>query len=188
MATNVGKGGIQLTSPGVEGPMALDAQGCAVTVAGHGDWYEIAKRGNLFQANAIITAPVIFTTAAGTGGPLIWNPLNSGYNVALLAVSFGLTVASTVVAALGITGNTGQTSAPTSTTAIDSNKNLLMGGRSPSSQAFRVGTPTNAGNFLMTFGDLDTGAITTTFGGMNWVELKGGVIAPPGTWVSVAEI
>src|SRR3990167_8855156 len=66
-----------------------------------GRYYELCYRGNLFQAHAIITAPVIYTTAAGTGGPLIWNN-STDTNVVLLAATFGVTTVTTVAAALGI--------------------------------------------------------------------------------------
>ena len=39
----------------------------------HGQYYEQAKRGNIFFGQATVTAPVIFSTEAGTGGPLLWN-------------------------------------------------------------------------------------------------------------------
>ena len=150
----------------------------------HGRYYTYARQGRLFVAHAAITAPVIYTTAAGTGGPLIWN--NSPLNVVVLAVGFGITVVTTVAAALGLTGGVGQTAAPTTTTAITSNRNLFIGGALPLSTAYNVGTVANAGNFLFPFGDLDTGALTTSFGGMNWIDIGGAVICPPQCWVSVA--
>ena len=150
----------------------------------HARYYSLCRQGRLFIAHAIVAAPVIYSTAAGTGGPLIWN--NSPLNVVLLAVGFGVTVVTTVAAALGITGGVGQTAAPTTATAIDSNRNLFIGGPLPLSTAYRIGTVANAGNFLLPFGDLDTGALTTSFGGMNWIDLGGCVICPPQAWVSVA--
>src|SRR6185369_5697280 len=92
----------------------------------HGRYYEQASRGNVFMAQAIVTAPVIYTTAAGTGGPLLWNG-STTVKAALLAVGWGVTTVTTVAAAFGITGGGGQPSAPTSTTAIDGRANLLMG-------------------------------------------------------------
>jgi hypothetical protein len=150
-----------------------------------GRYYENCYRGNLFIAHAIVTAPVIYTTAAGTGGPLIWNNSTST-NVVLLAASIGVTTVTTVAAALGITGNSAQTAAPTSTTAIDSNKNLKIGGVAPLSTAYRVGTPASAGNFFMPFGKLSTGALTVDNTGIAWVDLGGCVVCPPNCWVSVA--
>lgn len=139
----------------------------------------------LFSAHANLTAPVIFTTAAGTGGPLIWNGSNN-VNVQLLAVGFGLTVASTVAASLGITGNNGQAVAPTATTAIDSRANMYIGGPASNSTPYRVGTPLSAGNFFVPFAELDTAALTAQPAGMNWIDLGGIVTIPPGAWASIA--
>jgi hypothetical protein len=150
-----------------------------------GRYANMAYNKQLFMANAIVTAPVIFSTAAGTGGPLIWNG-STAVNVHLLAVGFGITVVSTVAAALGITGNTGQSVAPTATTAIDSKSNLYIGGPASQSTQYRIGTPASAGGFFMPFADLDTGALTTSFGGMNWVDLGGAIIVPPNCWASIA--
>lgn len=150
-----------------------------------GRYYEQCYRGNLFMAHAIVTAPVIYTTAAGTGGPLIWNN-NSAINVVLLAVTFGVSTVSTVGAALGITGNSGQTAAPTTTTAIDSNRNLKIGGALPMSTAYRVGTVASAGNFFLPFGELHTGALTTNTGQINVFDIGGAVIIPYNCWASVA--
>ena len=156
----------------------------------HGSYYEACLRGNLFVAQAIVTAPVIYTTAAGTGGPLIWN--GSGrtpgatVNVNVLAIGWGVTTVTTVAAALGWTGGTEQTAAPTTTTAIDGGRNLFLGGAASRATAYRIGTVTNAGNFLMPFGDLHTGALTTTAGRMQWVNVDGLCMIPPDCWGSVS--
>lgn len=152
----------------------------------NGKYYEQVSRGRTFHARAIVTAPVIYTTAAGTGGPLIWNPSNSGVNVAILAVTCGITVVTTVAAALGLTGNTGQTSAPTSTTAIDSSGNCLVGGAASASTAYRVGTPANAGAFLIPLLALHTGALTVDTGMMGFIDVAGLLVIPPGAWGSIA--
>lgn len=147
---------------------------------------EMARLGYIFHAHAIVTAPVIYTTAAGTGGPLVWNPQNSGRNVIVLGVTCGITVVTTVAAALGLTGNTGQTSAPTSTTAIDSRTNGLIGGQASIATPYRVGTVTNAGNFFLPLLDLHTGALTVDNLGLGFIDVAGSVVCPPGAWVSIA--
>src|SRR5882762_2202380 len=79
-------------------------------------YHEHVYRGKVFFATAIgIAANVIYSTAAGTGGPLIWNPPGSGVNVALLKVSFQVTTASTVVGMAGVTTGIGQILIPGST-------------------------------------------------------------------------
>lgn len=179
----------------VVGPQTLSESVVATARAGRtgeqivsqlqGRYYENAVRGNLFQAHAIITAPVIYTTAAGTGGPLIWNNTTT-HNCVLLAASFGHSVVTTVAASLGITGNSGQTAAPGSTTAIDSNKNLFIGGAATRMSCYRVGTPSSAGNFFIPLADVHTGALTVDTQGVAWFDLGGMIIVPPLAWVSWA--
>ena len=112
--------------------------------------YKASRNGRVFMAQAIVTAPVIWTTEAGTGGPLLWNGTSGATAVMarLLAVGVGITVVSTVAAALGITGGPGQTAAPTSTTAIDSTANLLIGGGASACTAYRIGTTVDNKFFL----------------------------------------
>lgn len=150
-----------------------------------GRYYENAVRGNLFQAHAIVTAPVIYTTAAGTGGPLLWNNTTT-HNAVLLALSMSSSVVTTVAAGIGITGNSGQTAVPASTTAIDSNRNLLIGGAATRMNLYRVGTPSSAGNFFFPLWQVHTGALTVDTTGTQWVDLGGCIVVPPFGWASVA--
>ena len=181
-----GQGGQQFVAEGAHNNLRLGRLGALVTTELHGRYFEQARYGNVFIAQAIVTAPVIYTTAAGTGGPLLWNPPTSGVNCALLAASVGVTVVTTVAAALGITGNSGQTSAPTSTTAIDGKTNAIIGNTTSRATAFRVGTVANAGNFLLPFAALHTGALTVDNTSVAFVDLGGLIIVPPGSWASIA--
>lgn len=151
----------------------------------HGRYYESTLRGNVFTAHAIVTAPVIYTTAAGTGGPLLWNG-STTVRASVLAVGWGISTVTTVAAILGLTGNTGQTAAPGTTTAVDSVKNCYLGGGGPACTAYRIGTPSSAGNFFFPLGDLQTGALTTTPGMMHWVDIGGMFVIPAGGWISFA--
>lgn len=178
--------GPQVAADGSTIPTRAGRLGDTIVSELNGRYYEQAARGRLFVATAIVTAPVIFSTAAGTGGPLVWNPPNSGVNVAVLGVTCGITVVTTVAAALGLTGNTGQTSAPTSTTVIDSRQSGLIGGQASVSTPYRIGTPTNAGGFFFPLLDLHTGALTVDNLGLGWIDVGGAVVAPPGSWVSLA--
>lgn len=183
---NYGQVGAQTLSDGTPGPMRIGRSGEQVFTELHGRYYQQAKSGKLFMAQAIVTAPVIFSTAAGTGGPLLWNPPSSGVDAVILGVSFGVTVVTTVAAALGITGNSGQSVAPGSTTAIDSRSSGYVGGGSSACTPYRVGTPTNAGGFLLPFASLHTGALTVDTGIVGFVDIGGAVIVPPGSWASIA--
>lgn len=179
----------------VTGPQTLGESAVTTARAGRtgeqivselqGRYYENAVRGNLFQAHAIVTAPVIYTTAAGTGGPLLWNNTTT-HNAVLMAVSMSSSVVTTVAAGLGITGNSGQTAAPGSTTAIDSNKNLMIGGPATRMNLYRVGTPSAAGNFFFPLWQVHTGALTVDTTGTQWVDLGGCIVVGPGCWASIA--
>lgn len=155
----------------------------------HGRYYEQAANGNLFMAHAIVTAPVIFSTAAGTGGPLLWNG-STTVNAVLLAVGIGVSTVSTVGAALGITGNSGQAAAPGTATAIDSRSNCKIGAVAGLCTPYRIGTPTNAGGaaggFFLPFAHLHTGALTVDNVGIAWFDIGGAIIVPPGAWASIA--
>lgn len=139
----------------------------------------------IFCAHATVTAPVIYSTAAGTGGPLLWNG-STNTLARLLAVGFGTKTASTVAGALGFTGAGGQTAAPSSTTAIEDSGNLYVAGVKPSCTPYRIGTVTNAGTFFLPFAQVTTGALTVGANAMNWLTLNRLITVPPASWVSVS--
>ena len=152
-------------------------------------YFDRALQGQVFAAYANVTAPVIWTTPTGTGGPLLWN--NTGIadkpvNAVLLGVTCAVTVVTTVAAALGITGGSGQTSAPGTTTTIDSVANLKIGGAAPRCNVYRIGSPSAAGKFFLPLMGLSTGALTVDNEMMGFIPLDGMVVVPPGSWVSIA--
>lgn len=151
-----------------------------------GRYANLVKAGKVFSAYATLTAPVIFSTAAGTGGPILHNPSGSGVDAHLLAVGYSSSVVTTVAGGLGITGNSGQTAALGSTTAADGKLNHLIGTANPTCNVFRVGTPTNAGASLVPFAQFHTGALTVDTTGAGWVFLDGLYVVPPASWASPA--
>lgn len=147
----------------------------------------LGGRGSVFCANAIVTAMGLYSTAAGTGGPLLYNGTTPGHGSVtayLLSVSFGLSVASTVACAIGLTG--GASTAPTSTTAISTSANLWLGGSSPSCTAYSKGTVSTAGTFFLPFGQVGTAALTVEISDDNFVHLGGAITIPPGYFIAVA--
>lgn len=158
-------------------------------------YYDWAQQGRLFTAFASVTSPVIYSTAAGTGGPLLWNnSVNTAasqnrVNAVILGVSVVVTTASGVASALGLTGATGQTAAPSSTSAITaSGPGYINGTITPVCNVYSVGTPTNAGTFFFPTHTLDTGAVTVNNAGPAWVDVGGAIVVPPGSWCSVAAV
>jgi hypothetical protein len=147
----------------------------------------LCKANALFGAYATLTAPVIFTTAAGTGGPLLWNKPNSGIDAHILAVGFSSSVVTTVAGGIGLTGNSGQVTTPTSTTAIDASGPLYLGGANTQlGGVFRVGTVSNAGNVFIPVAQFHTGALTVDTTAVTWMDVGGAMIVPPGGWGSLA--
>jgi hypothetical protein len=177
--------GPSLAADGSVIPVRSGKTGDTIISELQGRYGEQSYRGNIFMAHAIVTAPVIYTTAAGTGGPLLWNG-TSNKIAQILAVGIAVTTVTTVAAALGLTGNTGQTSAPTSTTTIDSRANGYIGGAQSGCTPYRIGTVTNAGNFFLPLADLHTGALTVDNLGMGWIDVGGFLTVPPNAWCSIA--
>lgn len=155
----------------------------------HGRYFEASSRGNLFVAYAIVTTPAIWSTEAGTGGPLLWNGSAAvpgrRVNANILAVGFGFSVVSTAAVALGFTGGYGQTAAPTTTTAIDSVSNLLCNDATARCTAYRIGT-TGTNRFFMPIAHAHTGALTVSSVGVQWIDVEGMITVPPDSFVSLA--
>lgn len=147
----------------------------------------ICTEGRLYAARAIVTAPVIFSTAAGTGGPLLWNSSPKTV-IRLWKLGYSVTTASTVAGSIGLTGGFQGTTAPSSTTAIDSGPtNLFLGNLGPSQiNAYRVGTVANAGGFYLPVADISTTALTALGDNPSFIDLDGVITVAPGYWVSVA--
>lgn len=151
-----------------------------------GRYYNLVRKGQVYTAYATVTAPVIYSTAAGTGGPLIWNG-SSSVDVVVLGMGYSVSVVTTVAGSIGLTGGRGQATAPSSTTAIDAGpQNLMVGGPLPLSTSYRVGTVANAGNFFIPIAFMHTGALTVDTNALSFVDLGGMIVVPPQSWVSVA--
>lgn len=177
--------GMQLAQSG-QTNMVLGRDSSQLMSQGLPDYYELCRQGYLQSAHAIVTAPVIYTTAAGTGGPVLHNRTANKVAV-LLKVGFGISTVTTVAAILGLTGRSDQgDTVMGSTTAIDSQTNLYLGGSASAMSLYRVATPATAGAFFLPFADLHTGALTVDNLGMGWIPLDGMIIVPPGAWVSIA--
>lgn len=182
-----GQVGEQSVGPGVTSqPLRQGPLADVIVTELMGRYYELARNKRLFLAYATVTAPVAFSTAAGTGGPLIWNPPTSGVNVVPLAIGLSTSVVTTVAGGIGLTGGTGQTAAPTTTTAIDASGNANIGGATGAAKPFRIGTVTVPGALFLPFIQVHTGALTVDNTGLLWVDVGGLMIVPPSAWCSVA--
>jgi len=146
-----------------------------------GKYATLTKLGKVFYTSAIITAPVIFSTAAQLG-PMLWNRPGSGVDAHILAVSVGSpTTASTVAGAISWASNT-QATVPTTATALTVMNAYAGGGVSAMGGVFSTATilvaPTNVPFPLVA---VNTGAITTGALTSNFIDLGGALQVSPGT-------
>ncbi len=116
-----------------------------------GRYAALVKAQKVFYSSSIITAPVLYTTAAQLG-PILWNRPGSGFDAHILAISIGApTTATSVAGSLGWAGNV-QPTAPTSggagavaITAV----NAYAGGPTSGLGAIEVGTTANPWTVLV---------------------------------------
>ena len=148
-------------------------------------YFSLCREGKVQSAYAIVTAPVIYSTAAATGGPILWNN-TTNLTAVILGMTFASSVVTTVACALGLTGNTGTVGLGGTSTAIDSQANLLIGGPTTAMTVYRTATPTNAGNFFLPLLQVHTGALTVDTGGVGFLPIDGLVCVNPGSWVAIA--
>jgi hypothetical protein len=146
-----------------------------------GKYSTLVKAGKVYYTSAIITAPVIFSTAAQLG-PMIWNKTSSGLDAHILAISVGSpTTATTVAGSIGL-ATAPQTTAPTSPSAITAVNAYAGGGASQMGAVNSTGTVIvlPAPIFLPLIA-VNTGAITTSAVPQTWCDVGGLVVAGPGT-------
>ncbi len=167
-------------------PLRMVRTGELAASSVHGRYYEQSRRGNLFLARAVLTGIAGIASSNGIGGPLLWNG-SSTINASILAVSVGLTVSSTVGAAIGIAAGTAQSAAPTTTTAIDSVQNCLLGGAGPAASTYRIGTVLLVPSIFFPLLDFHTGGLNSSDNlGLGWIDIGGCITVPPNTYIALA--
>lgn len=146
--------------------------------------FELVRNGMVFGALAqTVTAPVIWTTAAGSGGPFIYNGTNDKN---LVPLAFGLSdiIVSTVAGSVGLA--TGVTTAPTAVTAADARWNLLTGGAASSATPYRIATPSAAATSFLPLIEIGTGALTVSNQGLIFFPIEGMCVIAPGGFMTLA--
>lgn len=151
--------------------------------------YAFGGLGNIFAAKSSVTALPAYSATA-LKGPLLWNGSavagGRGVSAYLLALSFGLTTASTVAGSIGIVIGSGQSTAPTSTSAIDISGNLNPAGSAAACNVYDAGTVGAAGSSYLPLGRIHTGAITVDTDEETVIPLGGCIVIPPGCWAAPA--
>ncbi len=149
-----------------------------------GRYGEITRRGSLFFARAVVTAPAGLASSNGIGGPLLWNGSSSiiAYPIALTVCE---TVVSTVAGALGLAMGA-QTTAPTATTAIDSSGSCLLGATGPAASVYRIGTVSVVPPQFFPLVNITTGSLTVTQDTPQWIDIGGCFGIPAGYYMAIA--
>lgn len=147
---------------------------------------DLVASGKCQVAYATLTAPVIFSTAAGTGGPLVYNGTSgsTALKVHVLAIGFATSVVTTVAGGMGIA--MGTSTAPSGPTTIDKIGNCLAGGAATAMTVARVATVSAAATTFFPLAQFHTGALTVDTSGFSWTDIGGLFVAGPGTFVSPA--
>lgn len=149
-------------------------------------YYDLSRQKRVFSSAVSVAAVNAYTTTTGMSGPLLWNPGSSAINAVILGISVSDVAAQSAVITLGLTGSSGQSGAPTTTTAATVTGNMFIGGAAPACTVYQVGTVAVAGSFFFPLGTIYTGAVTVSTFNNNYFDVAGAVVAPPGSWVSVA--
>ena len=151
-------------------------------------YFQLVRDGRVFVANATVTSPVGYGTAAGMGGPLLWNNSgnaqsgNNGVIAVILGLSLGWTTSPAAAGQAGLTFGTQGSTAPTSTTAIDNIANISVAGKTSQCSLYRVGTVAQAGRAFLPTHVVSTGGGT----GPVFVPLDGLVQVMPGGYCAFA--
>ncbi len=150
----------------------------------HGRYTEQTRRGTLFYARAIVTAPAGLASSNGIGGPLLWNGSTNviAYPIALSVCE---TAVSTVAGVLGFAMGA-QTTAPTGTTAIDNSGSTLLGASTPACSVYRIGTVALIPPTFFPLVNITTGSITTTQDTNQWFDIGGAFGIPYGYYMAIA--
>lgn len=181
LETSVGE---VFTSVGVSAPLRQGKNGQLITADGHGKYYETALNRRLFQSYG---APATLTAVNTTyTGHLLHNPASSGVNLVLYEIDLVVSVTSATMTGIALASAT-QSTTPTSTTAVERQGNLFLGGASGAVQAYKAATLTAAGTAFRILMH-NTAAIETVGVDRVNIDLGGSVIVPPGYWVALAAI
>lgn len=153
----------------------------------HGKHYESARLGNIFFAWAVCTAPIIWSTEVGTGGPVIYNP-SSTHVASILAVGYGVTTASGVIGALGFTGGYDQaaTFATSTTITTGGGPNCLLVNNSSSRMEAYLDADTNTNRWFYPFASVTTRALTATDYRFNWLDVGGKFVVGEDAFIAIS--
>lgn len=165
----------------------LGQQGDLIVSALHADYYEQAARKNIFFSLESARP----TSLVGTAmiGNIIWNPPDSGVNLALLQWQSQVIVTSATTTGIGLAVGY-QPTVPTTVTAADATGSTFL--QQPTflagkAKAYAIATVLIAPVLFVPLHH-NTAAIATTGGDQFSGNFDGSIIVPPGCFVAMAAI
>lgn len=175
-----GRVGLIEAASGSINPLRTNIEGALVTQAGGGKYYEACNNGQVFVA-ANQTVIALTTKLATTyKGLVVGNAAGTGKNLVMLGFGYFTTVAVPTATAFGLMAGT-----MTALTSVITPINRKIGGAASIAWVeddCTIGTPI----LHQTFGHAWTEATTAgSVGPINWIDLDGSLIIPPGAFCAV---
>lgn len=182
MATSNARVGPQTLTDGTENVLRSGRTGELVVTELHGCYYEACYRKKLFYS--YVTAQTLTASNTTYTGHLVWNGSNqsgSGVNLVMHKVNIGVSVTSASLTGIALGVGTGQTAAPTSTTAATQAGNCFIGDAAAQGLSYKAATIAVAGTPLFPLVH-NTAAINTVGADFNNpIDFEGAFIFPPTT-------
>jgi hypothetical protein len=163
----------------------IDQQGAQVISALHGRYYEQAVRKNIYFSLCVARATSLVSTSAI--GNIVYNPPDSGVNLALLKWASQILVTSATCTGIGLAIGY-QPTTPTTVTVADASGSTflqqptLLAGKA---KAYAIATVLIA-PVMVTMLHHNTAAINTVGGDQFSDDFEGQLIVPPGHFICCA--
>ena len=182
MLNEIRTGAIVSADGGVN-PARAGKDGSMIVAQSRGKYYEAASRGKLFVASSqadTTWAVALHTTHTGL---VVSNPRNSGYNLVMVRMSFGLIVAPAAPASVGVFGGYDADAEVTHTTPLTVYNTILLGTHGIANADGAATLPTAPVWLEMFMGGFTAAALGGTSPVV--VDLEGAFVVPPGGYFGI---
>ncbi len=178
-----GQVGPQVVSDGTIAPLRLDRQASSIVGQNHARYRESVFRGNRYGGGNAAGVVTTVGTATTYTGLCLTNPINSGVNISIDKVGYGLLVVMPAASILGIMTGYNAATQVTQTTPVTVTNRLVGGTAGKGLLASSVTLPT-APTLAMVLAGLVTGAVTVVENNGGVIDLEGVIELPPGGYAA----
>lgn len=171
-----GRVGAILAAEGSSHPLRTNKVGNLIVQAGNGKYFEATNAGEVFVVANQVAVAVTAALASAYTGLVVGNAITTGKNLVMLGFSFAASAAIPAATAIGI-----MTVEMTAVTSTLTARNRKMGGPATCTWAEDSCSIENAPVLEQPVAYGFTEAVTAgTLGPMNYIDLDGSLIIPPG--------